>query len=281
MDKFSIIFKIEDRTLIMGILNITPDSFFDGGRYLDIEKAYECAQKLVNEGADIIDIGGESSRPGSKGISITEELDRILPVLNKLKGKVAIPISVDTTKAVVAKEALKAGANIINDISALNDPEMIEVILDNNIPVIIMHMKGTPRNMQVNPYYFDVIKEIKGFFKDKIEWMTKKGIHANNIIIDPGIGFGKRLEDNLDILNNMAKFKEFNLPILIGPSRKSFIGTILDEEPKNRLSGTLASVAIATANGVDIIRVHDVREAKQVVKVVNAIKNRDQIVVEK
>ena len=266
------ILPIGERTLIMGILNVTPDSFYDGGMYLDTETAYARAKRLIEEGADIIDIGGESTRPGSDSVSIDTELNRILPILERLERNVTVPVSIDTTKAEVARQALEHGAGIVNDISALrNDPEMVEIIAEYNVPIVIMHMKGDPVGMQVNPYYKDVISEIKVFLKERIEWAVNHGIKEENIIVDPGIGFGKLPEHNLEILQRLNEFKELDRPILVGPSRKSFIGKILNADPEERLMGTAASVAVSVSNGADIVRVHDIKEMRQVVEVVQAI----------
>ena len=259
------------KTKIMGILNITPDSFSDGGKYLDVDKAVAHALEMQKQGADIIDIGGESTKPGSKSISWQEELNRVQPVIKKLSKKTKIKISIDTTKPHVAEECLKAGASIINDISGLKNPEMIKIAAKYKVPVIIMHMQGNPRNMQKKPKYNDVVAEIKGFFKNKIKLAKKAGI--KNIIIDPGIGFGKNLEHNLKILKNLDEFSDLGYPILVGPSRKSFINNISGLPVEDRLEGTLASIAIAINNGADIIRVHDVMECKRAAKIADAIKN--------
>lgn len=246
------------RTSIMGILNVTPDSFYDGGRYLSVEDAVRHAEELVQEGADIIDIGGESTRPGSEPVSLEDELRRVIPVIKKLVSRIKIPISIDTQKAQVARQALEIGAHIINDISALRaDPEMVNVAKKYDVPVVLVHMKGTPKDMQENPCYDDVISEIKEFFRERIQ---RSGIRKENIILDPGIGFGKRLEDNLEIIKRLGEFKELGFPILIGPSRKSFIGGKSSE----RIWGTAGAVAVGVLNGADIIRVHDVSEMKQV-----------------
>lgn len=261
------------KTQIMGILNITPDSFSDGGEFYEKKKAVQHAKKMVEKGADIIDIGGESTRPFSKRVSADEELKRVLPVLKEVK-KLNVQISIDTYKSVVAEECLKNGAEIINDISAMRmDEKIAEVIAKYDCKVVLMHMKGTPENMQLNPKYKNVIKEISKFFEERIWFALSKGIKRENIILDPGIGFGKTLEHNIEILRNLKKFKKFKLPILIGTSRKSFIGKILNTDEKHRLEGTLATTVIAILNGADIIRVHDVKENVLVAKLVDEIYN--------
>ncbi|HDM08739.1 MAG TPA: dihydropteroate synthase [Candidatus Omnitrophica bacterium] len=260
------------RTFIMGILNITPDSFSDGGKYLDISKAVDRAMEMVDQGVDIIDIGGESTRPGAKSVSVDEELQRVIPVITAIRKKINIPLSIDTQKAEVAKQAIKAGADIINDVSALRfDPMMAEVVRKFNVPVILMHMKGRPRTMQRAPKYGDVVSEIYNFLANRIEWAKQRGIDEDKIIIDPGIGFGKTLEHNLEILRRLREFRSLGRPILIGTSRKSFIGMILNLPPQERLNGTLASCALAIANGADILRVHDVKEVKELAKVMDRL----------
>ncbi len=223
----NIIEMSKNRPLVMGILNITPDSFSDGNKYLDTELACEYAFRMASDGADIIDLGGESSRPGAEPITIEEEQNRILPVLKKIRHKLSIPISIDTYHSDTARKAIDLGADIINDISALRfDSEMINVIINYKVPVILMHMKGTPRDMQKDPFYQDCIKEIVDFFDERIAYCKQNGIKRKNIIIDPGIGFGKRLADNLVIMKNIDNLKKFDIPVMIGTSRKSFIGMI-------------------------------------------------------
>ncbi len=261
------------RPLIMGILNVTEDSFYDGGLYFSLEKAVLRAKEMIDEGADIIDVGGESTRPFSQRVPLEEELKRTIPVIKKIREFSNIPISIDTYKSKVAYEAIMAGANMINDISGLSfDREMAKVASKLDVPIVIMHIKGRPEDMQVSPYYEDVLREIKDYFRERIEYAKSEGIREENIIIDPGIGFGKRVEDNLKILKNLNQFKEFNKPILIGTSMKSFIGVVTQSPLKERLAGTLASVAISIWNGADIVRVHNVKETKKVVDLVHAIK---------
>ena len=255
---------------IMGVLNVTPDSFSDGGKYVSVEKAVEHAKEMIKEGADIIDIGGESSRPFSEPVSEEEEMRRILPVIDEL-ADLKIPISVDTYKPKVAEEALKRGVSIVNDIFAMRRDGMAEVIRDYDAAVVIMHMKGEPRNMQLNPYYEDVISEIYGFLKERVEFAKKIGIDEDKIMIDPGIGFGKRVEDNLKIIRNLNVFRSLGYPILIGISRKSFIGKILNLDLNDRLEGTIASNIVSVMNGASIIRVHDVKENLRAIKIVSEI----------
>ena len=261
-----------DRVLILGILNITPDSFSDGGLYLNPKKAFDKAIKLLNDGCDIIDIGGESSRPGSTPISSQEEIDRIIPVIEKIKNEVKCLISVDTYKADVASEAIKYGANIVNDISGLSyDSDMIDLVVKNNIPVILMHMQGNPKSMQINPIYHNVIDEISTFFSKQIRELDKKGFPFNRIILDPGIGFGKTLQHNLKILKNIDIICNLGCHTLIGTSRKSFIGDILNCPPEKRLEGTISSNLFAITQGVKIIRVHDVLEMRRALTILEKI----------
>lgn len=263
------------RTYLMGILNVTPDSFSDGGNFSDKEKAISHAREMISEGVDIIDVGGESTRPGAKEISIEEELDRVIPVISKLKNENSI-ISIDTRKSAVAEKAIEAGAKIINDVSGGRfDENMALVAARHNVPIIIMHMKGTPENMQNDPVYDDLIYEILKYFEESIEAMIKAGVKKENIILDPGIGFGKTLDHNLEILNRLDEFKCFSLALCIGVSRKSFIGRILNEEnPKNRDDGTSAAVALAISRKVDIIRIHNIHLMKKIAAVSDAVTRR-------
>ena len=260
------------KTHIMGVLNVTPDSFADGGRYLKKEKAIEHALAMAGDGADIIDIGGESTRPYSKKISLDEELDRVIPVIQALRQELKIPISIDTCKAEVARQALGAGASIINDISALRfDPEMILIAAEAGVPVVLMHIKGTPSDMQVNPTYDDLIPEIIDFLKNAIDHAVKGGIKKEMIIVDPGIGFGKSFDHNLDIIKGLAAFSSLERPVLLGTSRKAFIGHILDKEADERDTGTMATIAAGVMNGAKIVRVHNVKKALETVKIIDAI----------
>ena len=259
-----------DRTLVMGILNVTPDSFSDGGMFADVDSAVVHAKKMVADGADIIDVGGESSRPGSASLSEHQELERVLPVVNRLIQEVSVPISIDTYKPGVAEACLKAGAHLLNDITGLTNPQMIQVAARYHVPVVVMHMKGTPKTMQENPVYQNVVQEIKVFFKERITAARKAGIE--DIIIDPGIGFGKTLKHNLCILKNLGELKSLGYPILVGPSRKAFIGAVTGAPVTERLSGSLAAVVVSIMNGAHIVRVHDVRECSQAIHVVDAIR---------
>ena len=262
-----------NRTHIMGILNVTPDSFFDGGRYIEKEKAVEHGIRLAEQGADIIDVGGESTRPYSKRISAQEEMDRVIPVIESLANQVDIPISIDTYKSEVAREAIKAGASIINDISAFRfDSKMAELAAQEGIPVVLMHMKGRPENMQDNPEYEDLMGEIISFLRDVKQDAIKKGIKEEHIILDPGIGFGKRPEHNLEIIRSLNLLSELNSPILTGPSNKAFIARIVGTKAEDREIGTMAVIACAIMNGAHIIRVHNVEKAVKTAKIVDAIK---------
>jgi dihydropteroate synthase len=257
----------------MGVLNVTPDSFSDGGRYLEVGRAVEHGIKMAGDGADIIDVGGESTRPFSRKISVDEELERVIPVIDALSKEISIPISIDTYKAGVAKEGLRAGASIVNDISALRfDPDMASIVAREDVPLVLMHMKGTPENMQENPVYADVIEEISGFFKHAIKTAVKAGIREDLIIIDPGIGFGKTFDHNLQLIRGLKQFLELNRPVLLGPSNKAFIGHILDAGPDQRETGTMAAIAYAVINGAHIVRVHNVKKAVETVRVIDAIK---------
>lgn len=262
-----------DRPLIMGVVNVTPDSFFDGGNYATREKAIDHALRMAEDGADIIDVGGESSRPFSTPVSTDEELKRVVPVVEGIRESLSIPISVDTCKSIVAREACLAGADIVNDISGLmHDPEMADTVSTLKVKVVIMHMKGMPETMQVSPHYYDVIAEIGAFFEERLSFAAKNGIEKNNIILDPGIGFGKRVEDNLKIIKHLDVFKRFDLPLLVGTSMKSFIGKVTGPTMRGRIEGTLASIAISVWNGANIVRVHDVKKAKRVVGLIDAIR---------
>jgi dihydropteroate synthase len=260
----------------MGVVNVTPDSFYDGGLYFEPARAIERALELAAEGADIIDVGGESSRPGAHPIQAKEEKRRILPVVEVLREKKSVLISVDTTKAEVAEAAVAAGADIINDISAGRfDPRMLPLAAESGAGLILMHMKGTPRTMQHSPRYEDVVGEVKSFLLERIEAAAACGVSAENLIIDPGIGFGKKLEHNLALLNNLLTLAELRRPMLVGISRKSFIGKILGGlEAQDRLEGTIAAAVISLMNGAAVLRVHDLRAVKKAIAVAESILNQ-------
>ncbi|MFC1868743.1 dihydropteroate synthase [Thermodesulfobacteriota bacterium] len=265
--------KLGNRTLIMGVLNVTPDSFSDGGHYFQRDRAIEQGLALARQGADIIDVGGESTRPYSEKISIDEELERVIPVIEALGKDIRVPISIDTCKPEVASLALRAGASIINDISALRfDPQMASVASKAGVPVILMHMKGTPGNMQNNPAYDNLINEILNFLKDAIERAVRGGIKKDMILVDPGIGFGKTLEHNLEIIKELNHLSSLGMPILLGASRKTFIGHILDNKPDERDTGSMAAISAGILNGAHIVRVHNMKKALETVKVIDAIR---------
>lgn len=271
-------FDLEKKTYTMGILNVTPDSFSDGGKYYDNETAYKRALKLIDKGADILDIGAESSRPGSLPVDSEEEWNRLEPVLEKLCGNIEVPISLDTYKSETAEKALEMGVEIINDISGLKmDKDMARVIAKYDAYCVIMHMRGTPANMQKNPYYDDVVKEVMEELKESIEIALEAGISKEKIILDPGIGFAKRFEDNLILLKNLKKLKTLGYPILVGASRKRFIGEILEAEVDERLEGNLAIASYCANNGACIMRVHDVLETVKTLKVADAINNAEDV----
>jgi len=266
------IFSTEN-TIVMGILNLTKDSFYDGGEYREEKEIILKCKKMLDEGATIIDIGAQSSKPGANQLSSEEELEKLIPIIELLKRTFKkITISIDTFWSNTAKECVQAGADIINDISAGNiDENMFSVIAEMDITYIMMHMQGTPKDMQENPYYDNIMEEINIFFKDKIKKLNQLGFHK--IVIDPGFGFGKTIEHNYKILNNLKKFKPLNLPILIGTSRKSMIYNLLDKKPEKALNGTSITNTIALQNGANILRVHDVEEAIECVKITTFAKN--------
>ncbi|RKU20210.1 dihydropteroate synthase [Candidatus Poribacteria bacterium] len=249
-----------DRTHVMGILNVTPDSFSDGGCYLDVQRAIAHTQLMVEEGATLVDVGGESSRPGASPVSVDEELARVVPVIRAIVDSVDVLISVDTYKAEVARQALEAGAHLVNDITALRgDVAMASVVAEMEAGLILMHMKGTPRTMQQAPQYGDVVSEVRASLQESVRTAEEQGVAAERIVIDPGIGFGKTTEHNLELLKRLSEFRSLNKPLLIGTSRKSFIGTVLGLPVNERVEGTAATVCWAIAHGADIVRVHDVK----------------------
>lgn len=276
--------ELGKQTRIMGILNITPNSFSDGGKFFSLDKALAQAEQIVAEGADIIDIGGESTRPFSEPVSVEEETRRVIPVIEHLAKKIAIPISIDTTKSVVARRAVSAGASIINDISALKfDPEMVHVAAKNDVVLILMHMKGTPSDMQVAPAYDDLVGEIKQFLADAVSRALKGGVLKTKIIIDPGIGFGKTVAHNLSLIQRLSEFQDLEVPLLLGSSRKAFIRNILVQKngrapsPDHPIveTGTQASVAAGIMNGAHIVRVHNVANTYATVKIIDSIRNSE------
>ncbi|MGH7259711.1 MAG: dihydropteroate synthase [Nitrospiraceae bacterium] len=261
-----------DRPLVMGVLNVTPDSFSDGGRYLEPDAAVKHVLEMVEEGADVIDIGAESSRPGAEPVPEEEELRRLIPVVREVCRRVAVPVSVDTTKAAVARQAIEAGAAIINDISALQaDPAMASVVADAGAGLVLMHRQGTPKTMQQAPRYGDVVADVRGFLRERMQTAGRAGIAEDHILLDPGIGFGKNLSHNLALLCRLDELCSVGRPILIGVSRKSFIGEALDRRTGDRLMGTAAAVAVAVLRGARMVRVHEVRAMRDVVRMVDAI----------
>ncbi len=260
---------------IMGVLNVTPDSFSDGGLFADSASAISQADKLIAEGADILDIGGESTRPFADRVDTEEEIRRVIPVIKAVRSKYTIPISIDTTKAVVAREALKTGATIINDVSALRrDPEMVTLVRETSVPVIIMHMQGTPADMQLRPDYNDVIQEIVTFFRERIARITEEGISRDRLIVDPGIGFGKTLQHNLSILKHLDELASLGLPVLLGHSRKRFLGDIagLPDEGERDLA-TAVVTGLSAHKSIAMVRVHDVAATRQALKIAEAIQS--------
>jgi dihydropteroate synthase len=267
------VLDFQERPYVMGILNCTPDSFYPGSRVPEIDQAVQTALSMIQAGADILDVGGESTRPGSDPVGASVEIGRVVPVIKKIRELSEVLISIDTRKAEVAEKALAAGADLVNDVSALRDNRALaECIVERDVPVILMHMRGEPKNMQENPHYRDVIAEITEDLAGFIEFARSCGIREDRIIIDPGIGFGKRLQDNLCIIRDLRSLRSLGHPILIGLSRKSFIGTVLDKPVGERLIGTVAAHMLALMNGADILRVHDVAEAVDTVKIFEAVR---------
>lgn len=267
--------SFSDRPLLMGIVNVTPDSFFDGGRFLDPQAAVAHAWRLVEEGADLLDIGGESTRPGSVPVDETEERRRLIPVVTAVAKVVSVPISVDTSKAVVAKAAIDAGAVMVNDVTALRgDPAMVDAIVVSGVGVVLMHMQGTPQTMQKAPKYHDVVEEVEDFLAERVRFALERGVAKNQIMLDPGIGFGKTLMHNLDLLAQLRTFTKLGFPLLVGPSRKGFIGELVNQSVQDRTWGTAAAIALAVEQGAHVLRVHDVAGMKDVVKVAAAISRR-------
>lgn len=257
---------------IMGVLNVTPDSFSDGGSYFNLEDSLNQAEKLIEAGADILDVGGESTRPFADPVGTEEELARVIPVIEGIRARHSIPLSIDTYKARVAADALAAGADIINDIWALRkDPTMIDLCRETEAPIIIMHMQGTPETMQVKPRYNDVVEDILSFFSERLEWITANGVKRNRLILDPGIGFGKSLAHNLSIIKHLNKLNQFQLPVLLAHSRKRFLGEITKKEKEGERDQATAVVAALCAGDVAMVRVHDVAATREALNVAQAI----------
>ena len=262
-----------NKTKIMGVLNITPDSFFDGGRYLKPSAAWRQADEMIAAGADVIDIGGESTRPGAQAVDVDEELRRVLPAIQEIRRHSDIPISIDTSKAEVMREAIKAGANMINDVRALREPNALATAAELRVPVCLMHMQGEPRTMQDSPTYTDVVRDVFDFLSQRIAACEAAGIRRQDIIIDPGFGFGKTLQHNLRLLRELARFNQFGLAVLVGVSRKSMLGTILDKPAEQRLFGSVALATLACWFGATLLRVHDVAATVDAVNVCEAVRN--------
>lgn len=275
LDCGSGILHLSERTHIMGILNVTPDSFFDGGRHFSQERAVERGLQMVDEGADIVDVGGESTRPGADPVSVSEEMERVVPVIRGIRSKTTVPISIDTRKSEVVKAAVEAGANLVNDVSGLRfDPRMASVVANAGVPVVVMHMRGSPKDMQKNPVYDNLMGEIYDFLDQRIQTALEAGIPREKIVVDPGIGFGKKYEDNFVILRRLEAFQGLGCPLLVGVSRKSFIGWALNQREEERLLGTAAAVAASVLRGAHIVRVHDVKEMVQVVRICDYVNRK-------
>jgi dihydropteroate synthase len=265
------------RTVVMGIINLTPDSFYDGGRRGDVSRAVHAAVAMVEAGAEIIDIGGESTRPGARPVEAEEEMARVLPVLRELRRETRVALSIDTYKAPVARAALAAGADIINDVSALRfDPEMISLVASERVPVVLMHMQGTPRTMQAEPRYQNVVREVREFLAARLEAALQGGVQQGAVILDPGIGFGKTLQHNLGLFRGLPELAALGQPVLVGASRKAFIGKILGLDADERLEGSLAAAVAAVLHGANLLRVHDVRETVRAARIADAIRYHDK-----
>jgi len=261
------------RTAVMGIVNVTPDSFSDGGRYFDAARAVAHGERMAHEGADLIDVGGESTRPGARPVPAEEEIARVIPVIRGLRRKISLPISIDTIKSQVARVALDEGADVINDISALGfDAAMAPLAAAEKVPVVLMHMQGTPRTMQQSPSYGDVVEEVRTYLHSRMQFAVESGVETERIVIDPGIGFGKNLEHNLALLRGLFALTALGRPVLVGTSRKTFLGKLLDAAPEERLEGSLAAAVAAVLAGANIVRVHDVKEAVRAVRIADALR---------
>jgi len=267
------VFPLGERTLVMGVVNVTPDSFSDGGRFLQTEDAVKQALQLAADGADILDVGGESTRPGAEPVSVDAEIARVVPVIKRLRAEAPdIALSVDTRHPQVARAALAAGAHIVNDVTGAEDPGTIEAVRETGAGLVLMHMRGEPRTMQANPTYDDVVAEVRHFLASRIDEVVAAGVSRDRLCADPGLGFGKTTVHNLVLLRDVASFRELRVPVLVGASRKRFIGELTGaDEPTDRVEGTAGAVAWCAGQGVDVVRVHDVREMVRVVKVVDAI----------
>jgi dihydropteroate synthase len=271
-------FRFPRPTLVMGVVNVTPDSFSDGGQFASPDSAVAHGLKLVEAGAELLDIGGESTRPGATPVSEAEELQRVIPVIEQLAGRVGIPLSIDTMKPAVARAALTAGASLVNDVAANRaDEEMWRVVAEFNAGYVLMHMQGTPQTMQLNPRYDDVTLDVEEFFRDRLERLTRAGVTADQVALDVGLGFGKTVEHNLQLLATLGSFTKLERPLLVGASRKSFIGKVHPAAAMARLPGSLACACLAVTAGVQIIRAHDVAETVQAVRVTEAIRARQTI----
>jgi dihydropteroate synthase len=263
------------RTLVMGILNVTPDSFSDGGQFLDQAAAVAQGLRMAGEGADIVDVGGESTRPGSDEVPVEEEIERTSPVVKTLVAELDVAISIDTRKAEVARAAIDAGASIVNDVSGGRDPEMFELVREAGVGLVLMHMLGEPKTMQQDPHYEDVVKEVREYLAGRVQAAVDAGIERDRLCVDPGLGFGKTYEHNFELMREIGAFLDLDVPVLVGPSRKSFIGKALGDPPvEERLEGTLGAVAWLAGQGAHIVRVHDVKETVAVLKVVDEIRSR-------
>jgi dihydropteroate synthase len=262
--------ELDGKCHVMGILNVTPDSFYDGGWHFDSDDARKRIEEMIEEGAEIIDIGGESTRPGSRPVSIEEELERVIPAIEFITDISDIPVSIDTQKAEVARKAVKAGACVVNDVGGLRNSEMILAVAEMKVPVIIMHMQGTPENMQKDPHYDDTVPDIRNWLEERIKAAETAGIRRSDVVVDPGIGFGKNLRHNLEILGGLSEFKDMAGGVLLGASRKSFIGFLTGAD-SDRLTGSLAAAMMGATAGVDLVRVHDVKETRKAIDTINAL----------
>ena len=263
--------ELDGKCHIMGILNITPDSFYDGGWHFDSISTQKRVEEMITEGVEIIDIGGESTRPGSKPVSVEEELERVIPAIEFVRSISDVPISIDTQKAEVARKAVETGACVVNDVGGLRNQEMISAVAEMKVPAIIMHMQGTPKNMQKDPQYDDTVPDIKNWLEERVKAAEMAGIKRSDVIVDPGIGFGKNLKHNLEILGGLDEFKDVAGGVLLGASRKSFIGFLTGADDGDRLTGSLAAAMMGATAGVDLVRVHDVKETRKAIDTINTL----------